>query len=115
MITPVQIRAARAMPDISQATLAKAAGLSPTALIAIETGHSDPRSSTLRNIQAALERKGIIFGEGGGVTLGPEPEIFTVPEGIAHDRKAVALGLQVANAQRRLAGKPLLVLPEDET
>lgn len=102
------------MLQLTQAKLAEFAGLSPTALISIETGQSDPRASTLARIEAAFERRGVIFGADGSVTLGPPPEIFTVPEGVKHDRKAVALGLQVANAQRRLAGRPLLVLPENE-
>ena len=114
MITPVQLKMARAAVGLSQAEVAGRAGLSTAAYNAIEQAQSDPKVSTLARVQAVLERQGVIFGDGGSVTLGPPPEVFVVPEGAAHDRKAVALGLQVANAQRRLAGKPLLVLPEDD-
>ncbi|PJO47212.1 helix-turn-helix domain-containing protein [Brucella pituitosa] len=61
MITPEQIRGARAMLGMTQAELAKLAGLSTTGLNNIERGSADPKASTLTAIQAALEQKGIIF------------------------------------------------------
>jgi predicted transcriptional regulator len=61
MITPAQIRGARAMLDLTQKQLAERAGLSPQALVSIETGASDPKASTLTAIQAALEEAGIEF------------------------------------------------------
>lgn len=61
MITPQQIRGARAMLGLTQADLAKAADISATALNNIERGSSDPKASTLQAIQKALEGAGIIF------------------------------------------------------
>lgn len=73
MLTPEQIRGARAMLGITQAELAKRAGLSTTGLNNIEKGSADPKASTLRAIQAALEEAGVQFiaenGGGPGVRL----------------------------------------------
>lgn len=80
MISPQQIRGARAMLGLTQADLAAAAGLSATALNNIERGSADPRASTLKAIQAALEAAGVEFipenGGGAGVRLrkGREPQ-----------------------------------------
>ncbi|MBS7589736.1 helix-turn-helix domain-containing protein [Ancylobacter defluvii] len=76
MITPQQIRGARAMLGMTQAALAAAAGISTTALNNIERGAADPKASTLTAIQRALESAGVIFvaenGEGPGVRLRKE-------------------------------------------
>jgi predicted transcriptional regulator len=73
MISPSQIKGARAMLGLNQTALAGAAGISKTALINIETGTSDPRASTLSAIQKALEAAGVEFiaenGGGAGVRL----------------------------------------------
>ncbi len=77
MITPGQIRGARAMLGISQAELAKLAEISTTGLNNIENGNADPKASTLKAIQSALETAGIIFvpsnGEGPGVRMRKTP------------------------------------------
>jgi predicted transcriptional regulator len=67
MITPQQIRSARALVGLTQAALAKRAGLSTTGLNNIERGVADPKASTLRAIQSALEAAGVKFTDGGGV------------------------------------------------
>ena len=76
MITPQQIRGARAMLGMTQAALAAAAGISTTALNNIERAAADPKASTLTAIQRALESAGVIFvaenGEGPGVRLRKE-------------------------------------------
>ncbi len=73
MISPQQIRGARAMLGITQAALAEAAGISTTALNNIERGAADPKASTLTSIQRALEAAGVEFipenGSGAGVRL----------------------------------------------
>jgi predicted transcriptional regulator len=69
VVTFVQIRGARAMLGITQAELARRAGLSKTALCAIETGRSDAKGSTLRAIQRALEEAGAEFIGDKGVML----------------------------------------------
>jgi predicted transcriptional regulator len=59
------------MLGLTQTELAAKAGISKTALIAIETATSDPKASTLSAIQKALEAAGIEFtnGEQPGVRL----------------------------------------------
>lgn len=73
MISPKQIKAARALLGFTQADLAERAGLSATGLNNIESGGTDPRASTLRAIQEALEAAGVQFiaqnGGGAGVRL----------------------------------------------
>ncbi|MFL9827545.1 helix-turn-helix transcriptional regulator [Rhodoplanes sp. SY1] len=73
MISPSQIRGARAMLGLTQAQLAEAAGISTTALNNIERGSADPKVSTLSAIRTALEAAGIEFiaenGGGPGVRL----------------------------------------------
>ena len=73
MITPQQIRGARAMLGMTQAELAHKAGISTTGLNNIEKGNADPKASTLKAIQAALEAAGVLFidsnGNGPGVRL----------------------------------------------
>lgn len=73
MITPAQIKAARAMLDWKQTDLAKAAGLSEMSVKNVEKGQKDSRMSTIQSIRSALESAGIIFidqnGNGPGVRL----------------------------------------------
>lgn len=73
MISPQQIRGARAMLGLTQANLAESAGISTTALNNIERGSADPKVSTLAAIQRALEAAGVEFipenGGGPGVRL----------------------------------------------
>lgn len=61
------------MLGLTQAELAKRAGISTTGLNNLESGASDPKASTLRAIQAALESAGVEFiaenGGGAGVRL----------------------------------------------
>ncbi len=75
MIIPAQIRGARAMLDMTQAQLAKAAGLSTTGLLNIENGTSVAKEATLARILKALEDAGIDFVNHGrpGVRLRSRP------------------------------------------
>jgi transcriptional regulator with XRE-family HTH domain len=78
MITPRQIRAARALLDWSQQDLADTAIVSLNALARLERGTVDPRASTLLAVEKALMRAGIEFipetDRGEGVRLAaPEP------------------------------------------
>ncbi len=61
MITPAQIRAARALIGWKQTDLARESGLSEISIKNIERGKTDPRASTLGAIQSALERAGVSF------------------------------------------------------
>ena len=59
MISPEQIRAARAMIDWSQEALAEASGLSPTTIHNLEKGKLSHRSTI--PVRKALENKGFEF------------------------------------------------------
>jgi transcriptional regulator with XRE-family HTH domain len=63
MVFGSQIRAARALIGLKQAELAKAAGLSTTAIKNIETGQTDAKQSTIRRIEDALRERGVAFFE----------------------------------------------------
>lgn len=73
MITPRQIRAARALLDWSQQELADRAIISLNALARLERGVVDPRASTLSAVEKALTKAGIEFlaasDKGEGVRL----------------------------------------------
>lgn len=63
MLTPAQIRAARAMVGWSRDDLAKRSGVSAQALRDFEKadGGSDPRQGTVHKWQRALEAAGVVF------------------------------------------------------
>lgn len=63
MIDSAQIRAARALLGWKQTDLAERSGVSEISIKNIERGATDPRASTLRAIQSALEVGGVIFME----------------------------------------------------
>ncbi len=65
MITPAQIRAARALIGWKQTDLAAASGVSEMSVKNIERGVTDPRASTLQAMQDALETAGVVFLDGG--------------------------------------------------
>lgn len=77
MISEKQIKAARALLGFRQSDLVKKAGISIATLNNIERGaQTDPKISTLKAIQGALEKQGIAFindpFEGVGVCLKPQ-------------------------------------------
>jgi len=61
MITPAQIRAARALLGWKQSKLAAAASVSEISIKNIERGATDARSSTLGKIEDAFAREGVEF------------------------------------------------------
>lgn len=61
MITPAQIRAARALIGWKQSDLAAASGISEISIKNIERGATDPRSSTLDALQRAFLAGGVVF------------------------------------------------------
>ncbi len=61
MITGPQIRAARALLGWSQTDLADNAVISETALMKLETGRADTRTSTVIKVRQALEAAGVEF------------------------------------------------------
>jgi transcriptional regulator with XRE-family HTH domain len=76
MITPTQLKMARAALDWSVRKLAEVAEVDPNTVSRFENG-TDARGSTLRKLQRALEIGGVIFldgnGEGPGVRLKKKP------------------------------------------
>jgi transcriptional regulator with XRE-family HTH domain len=114
MITPIQLKMARAALGLSQAQVASAAGISTTAYNSVEQGLSDPKISTLRAIQAALEDRGAVFSDG-GVRVGPPlAERFYVPPGAAGDREATTMAMNIVNQQRRRLGLRPFILDEED-
>jgi len=65
MITPAQIRAARALIGWKQTDLAEASGISEMSIKNIERGLTDARSSTIAALQAAFLTAGVVFLEPG--------------------------------------------------
>jgi transcriptional regulator with XRE-family HTH domain len=112
MITPTQLKMARAALGLSQAQVASAAGLSTAAYNAIEQGQSDSRASTLRNVKAAFEAKGAIFGSDDSVRVAPAERIIKFPAGTTAEAKATAL--LILNADQKARGRPPLIAGEDE-
>lgn len=86
MISLAQIKAARALLNWTQDTLAKAAGLSLPGINNLERGVSSPRRETLNAIETALTTAGIEFIDTSGVRLKtPDLAIETIegPDWIA--------------------------------
>ena len=72
MITPTQMRAARAMMDVSQGHVADHLGIAANTLSKIESGQSDISMSRNAEIQRFYEREGIAFTENDGVKWAKE-------------------------------------------
>ena len=72
MISPVQLRMARAALDLGVRDVARMVGVAPNTVSRYENG-ADARGSTIRKMRRALEQAGIIFidenGGGEGVRL----------------------------------------------
>lgn len=64
-MTPAQLRAARALVDWTQPTLAERSGVSLNTIKMFEKGASDPRQSTILSMKLALARSGVEFLDGG--------------------------------------------------
>ncbi|MGH2343465.1 helix-turn-helix transcriptional regulator [Segnochrobactraceae bacterium EtOH-i3] len=64
-ITAAQCRAARALIEMDQATLAVAANVSRNTVVGLEKGQRTPNPNNLAAIQRALEAAGVEFLEGG--------------------------------------------------
>jgi len=77
MITPTQMRAARAMLDVSQGYVAEHIGIAANTLSKIESGQSDVSISRNAEIQKFYEREGIAFTENDGVKWNKNEIILT--------------------------------------
>jgi DNA-binding XRE family transcriptional regulator len=71
MLTPAQIRAARALLNWSQAQLAEASEVASQSIKNIERGVTDPRLSTAMAIKTSLEKAGVQFLEPSDSATGP--------------------------------------------
>ncbi len=71
MLTPAQIRGARALLNLSQDELAEACGLARQSIKNIERGVTDPRLSTAMAIKTTLEKAGVQFLEANDSAVGP--------------------------------------------
>lgn len=73
LITREQCRAARALVQMSQVSLAESAGLAKQTVIDFERGARNPHKSNLAALRTALEEAGVVFiernGGGPGVRL----------------------------------------------
>lgn len=67
MITPSQMRAARAILDLTQGEAAEKLGIAANTLSKIESGQSDPPASRVRDIQEFYENSGVEFFGNEGV------------------------------------------------
>ncbi len=72
MITPTQMRAARAMLDVSQGHVADHLGIAANTLSKIESGQSDISVTRNDEIKKFYEREGIAFAENDGVKWSKE-------------------------------------------
>lgn len=77
MITPAQIRAARALLGWKQTDLAVASGVSEMSIKNIERGITDARASTLGAIQQAFAESGVVFLDPGDTRDGGAGVRFT--------------------------------------
>ena len=69
VITPEQLRAARAILEISQDAVAKEVGMTHTKLSRLEKGTTDATSTDLSAIQSFYESKGLEFTDNHGVRI----------------------------------------------
>lgn len=69
MLSGRQIRAARALLDMSQEKLAQAAGLTPQAIRKIEDDAVQPRQSTMMDIARVFHERGVEFTDNNGVRM----------------------------------------------
>ena len=71
-LTPMQIRAGRAMLQWTLDDLSRESGVSVSSIRRIEgEGERSTRPTSLSAIRQALERHGLIFSDGNGISMGP--------------------------------------------
>lgn len=70
MLTPQQIRAARALLNWSQNQLAEASGVAAQSIKNIERGVTDPRLTTATALRRTLEAAGVQFVDNGDTASG---------------------------------------------
>jgi DNA-binding XRE family transcriptional regulator len=65
---PRQCRAGRALLDLTQADLARRAGVSLSTVVALEGGQRGTHASNVARIKSALEASGVVFKNDGSLT-----------------------------------------------
>ncbi len=105
MLTNLQVKAARALLDWDQATLAEASGLSVAAVAGLEQGKGSPRPATWLAVRSGLENAGIEFTPDPGVRLRREKFHLQVFEG--HD-SAFRIWRDVEECYAKTGGEVLL-------
>jgi transcriptional regulator with XRE-family HTH domain len=109
MISLQQIRAARGLLNWGQSDMARACGLSLTAVNNIDRGHARPRAQTLQKIRKVFEGQGVEFIDGHGVRL--RHEGFRVE--VFEEKDAFALYMQdVVETLKACGGEGLHMLDE---
>jgi transcriptional regulator with XRE-family HTH domain len=113
-VGPDQIRAGRALAQLSQGRLAELAGLSLPTVAAYERG-GNIYATSLSAIEQALESHGVEFLPGGAVRLRPpKAEFLFASVENAPDRTTRAAASRFLNVRRKLRGEPLLDESGDE-
>lgn len=76
---PNILAGARTSLGMTQAELAKAAGISATTLVHLESGKTKTYKDTREKVQEALERRGVVFtnGDKPGFYLDKEKAVIT--------------------------------------
>ena len=113
MITPTQMRAARAMLDVSQSHVAEHLGIAANTLSKIESGQSDIPMSRNAEIQKFYEREGIAFTENDGVVRDEYPLFFV--EGKTHEETYLKILHDVYENSLKGNVKELLVMHADDS
>jgi DNA-binding XRE family transcriptional regulator len=109
LVTPSQIKAARAMLDWSAEDLGKRVGVVKTTISAIETGRSNGSVEVLNAIVAVLEAAGIEFQADGGLrprkshvlTFEGQSGFSAFREDILSEAKIAPLDVCVSNVDER--------------
>lgn len=113
MITPTQMRAARAMLDVSQGHVAEYLGIAANTLSKIESGQSDVSVSRNMDIQRFYEREGIEFTDNDGVQKNEYPIFFL--EGKTHEETYIKLLENVADVLKDVKDPELLIMYSDDS
>jgi len=104
MIVGRQIRAARALLDMSQEQLAEATGLTPQAIRKIENGDVHPREGTVADIRRVFHERGLEFTDNQGVRFLPQGiQIYEGRDGLISLMEDV-----YDNCRRGVAGEVVL-------
>ncbi|NCO04434.1 MAG: helix-turn-helix transcriptional regulator [Alphaproteobacteria bacterium] len=112
MITPTQMRAARAMLDVSQGHVAEYLGIAANTLSKIESGQSDVSGTRLTDIQRFYEREGVEFTENDGVKRNLNPIFFIETD--THEETYLKILEDVSEQLKGHKNPELLIMYSDD-